>query len=264
MDLNVGNIEIIVHKKEETVFDFHNPGKDTDGFVLFTDGTVGFFQPGKPKLSAEKGDLILLRKGSEYRFRSEGPCAYVTAAFSFSEGSGSALTSLPVAVRASREVQRKILEAEGIWRTQRWDRPLAVRILLLEIYRELLQNTRTATRPSERIAERAKEFLRDHFRENVTSEEIAKHCGVSASHLRAVFGKETGISVTEFRNRLRIRAAKELLSSNLFSVRETAEALGYCDVYHFSRAFRQATGIPPAKYKNREKAASSPEAPSGA
>jgi len=252
MDLNIDGISIIIHKREPDGFHFHNREKESDGFVLFTDGEVHFTYRGKAPVLLKKGDLLLLRKGDEYRFSGSGPCAYVTAAFTFSPGSGEALDRLPARLSAPGEVHKKIMEAEAAWQTRRWDRPITARILLLEIYRELLRRTRTSAGPSEKILADAKEYLHLHFRENFSTEAIASHCGVSPSHLRSVFSKETGMSITEFRNLLRIHAAKEMLSSNLFTIRETAEELGYCDVYYFSKSFRIATGVSPARFRNRE------------
>lgn len=252
MDINIDAVKIIVKKTEDRDFDFHNEKKEDDGFVLFTEGSVRYFRPGHEPKTLCAGDLVLQRKGNEYRFFSRGPCAYVTAAFSFSEASESALNPLPDILRASGELQNKIAEAERTWQTQRWDRDISVRILLLEIYRELLRQTRTTAAPGERIAEGAKEYLHLHFRENFTTAQIARYCNVSEPHLRAVFKQETGMSVTEFRNLLRIRSAKEMLSSRLFTVKETAEALGYCDVFYFSKNFKQLAGISPAQFLHRE------------
>ena len=252
MDLNIDTIQIIIQKREPVEFHFHNLEKGKDGFVLFTEGSVRFLRRGREPELLNRGDLVLLRKGEEYRFSTDAPCAYVTAEFSFSPDCGKTLEQLPGRVAASRELQRKILEAETLWQARRWDHPIAARILLLEIYREILRQTCISSGPSEKIVSAAKDYLHSHFRENFSTAAIAAHCGVSLSHLRAVFGKETGMSITEFRNLLRIHAAKEMLSSNLFSVRETAEALGYCDVYYFSKSFRQATGSTPGQFKNRE------------
>lgn len=253
MDFNIGQIDIITRKRDPEGLRFRNGGKKTDGFVLFTEGGSTFSEKDSAPISVKKGDLILLREGDEYSFSGTEPCAYVTAAFSFLPGAEGALKRLPTLLSASEEVQKKILEAETAWQHQRWDRTVATRILLLEVYREIFRRTRSQAAPAERAVEKAKDFLRLHFRENFSTADVAAQCGVSPAYLRTLFAKETGMSITEFRDLLRIRAAKEMLSSDLFSVRETAEALGYCDVYYFSRSFRKATGISPARFRKGER-----------
>ena len=58
-----------------------------------------------------------------------------------------------------------------------------------------------------------------------------------------------GCSILEYRDRLRINAAREMLQSGFFSVGEVAAALGYCDVYHFSRVFTAHVHCPPGKFR---------------
>ncbi|MBO5222380.1 MAG: helix-turn-helix transcriptional regulator [Clostridia bacterium] len=252
MDINIEEIRVIIKKKERGEFYFRNRGKQEDGFVLFTEGRVQYTRKGHAPIFLKSGDLVLLKRGDEYEFFSSGPCTYITAAFFFSPDSEEAQSQLPPVLSAPKEVQNKIEEAEAVRQLRRWDHSIATRILLLETYRELLRRTRSGVGPAEKIVAAAKEYLHLHFKENFSTAQIAAHCGVSPSHLRAVFGKETGMSITEFRNLLRINTAKEMLTSNLFTVRQTAEALGYCDVYYFSKSFRQVTGIAPARFRNRE------------
>ena len=56
------------------------------------------------------------------------------------------------------------------------------------------------------------------------------------------------MTITQYRDNLRINVAKELLESGHFSVTEISIELGYCDIYHFSKIFKQIVGISPQKY----------------
>ena len=47
--------------------------------------------------------------------------------------------------------------------------------------------------------------------------------------------------------------AKEMLESRIFSPKEAAYALGYTDVYHFTKAFTAAVGVTPARYARGER-----------
>ena len=52
--------------------------------------------------------------------------------------------------------------------------------------------------------------------------------------------------------RERLMKARELLLHEELSITATAEACGYCDVYHFSREFRRAVGTSPSAWRRSE------------
>ena len=62
--------------------------------------------------------------------------------------------------------------------------------------------------------------------------------------------KQTGMTVLQYRDSLRIAAAKEMLESGYFTASEIASELGYCDVYHFSKSFANQVGLSPRKWLN--------------
>ena len=251
-DLNIEEIRIIIRKREKGVFDFSTPGRKEDGFVFFTDGDGTFFDGDRREYPVSAGTLVLLRKGEPYRFFCPPGCEYVTSACAFSPVSEETLKRLPRTAVCTPEETGRILETERLWQSQREDALLACRIGLLDLYRMLLSHAPfSAQDPARRIAARAAEYLHDHFRQPLSVGQIAAYCAVSPSHLRAVFRACTGSSLVEFRSRLRLEAAKQMLSSGLFSVKETAAELGYCDVSYFSKCFTRQVGVPPAQFARR-------------
>lgn len=74
---------------------------------------------------------------------------------------------------------------------------------------------------------------------------IARRLGVHEEQLRRRFTAATGRSPRAHLTRLRIEAARQLLAHGS-SVSDTATACGFADPFHFSKAFRVATGRPPS------------------
>jgi AraC-like DNA-binding protein len=64
-----------------------------------------------------------------------------------------------------------------------------------------------------------------------------------------IFVKEMGVPPTAYRENIRCEVAKGMLISDIFTVTEIAEELGYCDIYHFSKEFKKRTGCSPSTYK---------------
>jgi AraC family transcriptional regulator of arabinose operon len=82
-----------------------------------------------------------------------------------------------------------------------------------------------------------------------TLPELAKLAGLSTSRFRTVFRQVTGTSTVRYLNWLRINRARALLMEGDYTVTEAAEAVGFSDVYYFSRLFRKMTGTNPSTYR---------------
>ena len=69
-------------------------------------------------------------------------------------------------------------------------------------------------------------------------------------YIRRRFREETGLTATEYLNRMRVDRAMRLLSdgSARHSVHTIAGMCGFYDSKYFARVFRQVTGVSPAEY----------------
>jgi transcriptional regulator GlxA family with amidase domain len=77
--------------------------------------------------------------------------------------------------------------------------------------------------------------------------DIAATVHVSSSHLRHLFKRETGTSVTHYVRLLRLRRAKELLETSFLSVKEVMSAVGFNDFSHFVREYKATFGRTPSE-----------------
>ena len=78
-------------------------------------------------------------------------------------------------------------------------------------------------------------------------EELARFAGAGARTLERLFKRETGLSFSEWRNRLRLMEAVNHLSHGKSSV-EIAGLLGYRSASAFVAAFGRGFGVPPQSY----------------
>ena len=114
---------------------------------------------------------------------------------------------------------------------------------LLQQVKEVRSNE--ATRPI-RIA---KQYVMQHYREQITLEEVCEAIGFSVSYFSTMFKKETGEGFSKYLTRVRIEEAKDLLRETNMSVAEICEQVGYSDRKHFTSTFHKATGLNPAEYR---------------
>jgi len=83
--------------------------------------------------------------------------------------------------------------------------------------------------------------------------DISDALSVSPFHLCRVFRELTGIPIHRYRDRLRLRAALEMIADGDESVLDVALALGYSSEAHFSDSFRRAFGLRPGAFRRSMK-----------
>lgn len=130
-----------------------------------------------------------------------------------------------------------------------WCRSLAeLRRFMTERAGELFRLLSTGRREGQ-IIRRAKQYIREHLHEPLSLADIGREACVSVSYLSRLFREQTGGTFLEFLTGERIERAKELLSGPGVKVYEVAEQVGYGSWKHFSRTFKEATGLTPAEYR---------------
>jgi transcriptional regulator GlxA family with amidase domain len=74
---------------------------------------------------------------------------------------------------------------------------------------------------------------------------LARIAGASSRHLSRLFNEHAGMSITEYRNRLRVALARELLGHTRLDMEHVAERAGFASPRQLRRAWRQFYPTPP-------------------
>ena len=83
----------------------------------------------------------------------------------------------------------------------------------------------------------------------INPHQVAIEVGLSYENFRKLFNQRTGNPPGKFQLQRKIDRACVAIYHDSINFKELAEELGFCDVYHFSKAFRQTKGIPPSTYR---------------
>ncbi len=254
LSFDIHDITTITEKHEPAFFEFKNPCRMIDGFVLFTHGEAELSRYGEEAITVKKDDFIIFHQNDNYRFFAEKPCSYITCGFFMDFPSGNKIKALPRIVHLNKEQIQKIRALAEEWNMQKYDSAISCKIVIMSVYLDLFRMTASKELAgNDPAVNLAIDFLHANFKRNFKTEEVARHCSLSASYLRSRFSRSVGMTLTEYRDRLRIKAARELLAGGEFSVKETAAELGFCDVYHFSKFFTRYTTVTPAKFAKNPK-----------
>ena len=95
----------------------------------------------------------------------------------------------------------------------------------------------------------AVEYLREHFRDKISIENLAKVAGLSSRQFGRCFAEAYGISPQTFLIKMRVQAACELLRNSNDELADIAMSLGFYDQSSFTLQFRKHMGQTPRRYR---------------
>ena len=138
---------------------------------------------------------------------------------------------------------------------------LAVEGLVLELLVEVSRtNSAKLELPRPKWLGQARELIHESAGESLTLSSIAREIGVHPAHLARCFRVHYRQSVGDYIRQLRVeRAAKELSEGNA-TVAEIGVRAGFFDQSHFTRVFREHTGVTPGAFRAATRAQARPHA----
>ncbi len=101
------------------------------------------------------------------------------------------------------------------------------------------------------VMKKAIEFLEENYQRQITLAEVAGAVFVSPYYISRMFKRETGQTMTEYLNDMRIKNACTLLENVAYKVYQIGEMVGIPDAHYFSRLFKNSTGLTPSEYRNK-------------
>jgi len=128
------------------------------------------------------------------------------------------------------------------------------RLEQLSVFYGLLHKLSQASSPHYGILTPVLDYLNTHLMDpSLTNAVLAEKASISEIYLRKLFSARLGTTPRQYILNARIEKAKQLLIDTHQAVSNTAEQCGFSSLYHFSRCFRQKTGMTPTQYaqKNR-------------
>jgi two-component system response regulator YesN len=93
------------------------------------------------------------------------------------------------------------------------------------------------------------DFIKSHFGQQITLEDVAHNSHLSISRLSHIFKEQTGLTIVDYITKVRIEHAKELLISTNKNCTEICFDAGYNNQSYFTRTFKEVSGVTPRQFR---------------
>ena len=100
-------------------------------------------------------------------------------------------------------------------------------------------------------ARRVEALLAEHADGNIALSTLATECGISVRHFGRAFRQSTGTSPHRWLVERRVARAQQMLGDGIASIAAIAQACGFADQSHLTRAFIANVGASPARWRRR-------------
>ena len=106
---------------------------------------------------------------------------------------------------------------------------------------------------SSRECSLVRRYIDNHFKENLTLDQLAGLAHINKYYLSHTFRREFNISPINYLISRRIQESRFLLAETDHSLSQIAQILGFSSLSYFSQSFRRAEGVSPLEYRKQHR-----------
>ncbi len=94
-------------------------------------------------------------------------------------------------------------------------------------------------------------YIQLKYSDNLRIDDISNACGLNRSYLSRLFKGATGSSIQQYIVTYRMKTAAKLIKETTQSIQDISLAVGYSDIFTFSKAFKKYYKISPSDYRKQ-------------
>ena len=127
-----------------------------------------------------------------------------------------------------------------------------IRLLSFSVPEKEQASAESVQKPISKVSS-AIQFISDHYKNPMLSQkDIAEAAQANEKYLQRLFKAETGQTLHQYLENIRMEAAVAMLNSSNYNINEISEYIGYNDRRTFSEAFKRKFGYAPSRYREAE------------
>lgn len=127
--------------------------------------------------------------------------------------------------------------------------------LFILLIRQMTERKNPSVFPSKETMEShlsisIKNYVSERVFEIIKVSDVCTHYGYSKTYLCKVFKEQSGYTINEYVNKIKINKAKELIREHRLNFSEISSALAYDNPQYFTRVFKRVTSMTPTEFKD--------------
>lgn len=119
-------------------------------------------------------------------------------------------------------------------------------------YIKLVKNTNALHQQSP-YTFRCKQYIARHLNQSITLDELADECHLNRTYLSNHFHEMEGITIQDYIQKERVKAAENMLKFSDYSISEIANYLQFHNQSYFGEVFKKHTEMSPGAYRKKYK-----------
>lgn len=164
-------------------------------------------------------------------------------------------------IKLPEELLQKIISTTEMLKQNSFGKEIAIKNLIYDISLHVLNTKQYAPLPDfenmpdeKRSIDRGIQYIKTHYKENITMEDLLNSTNYSKSHFIRLFKNTTGMNYTDYLNRFRVeKACRDLIYSSK-NVTQIATENGFNNIQYFSKIFKKYMNCTPKQYQKQWKA----------
>lgn len=234
----------------------YTTGRGAYGLVFCISGSATYKFKSGEVMNAKEGDLLLLGKNTAYRILLPKPFKHYTVNFDIHEEDSVLPMSkdgyykiTPNSFDEYNRAFKELTKSRELTADELRDMSMIGRLYGIFGMMAKDEEQRSFESYEYRRLLPAKSYIEQNFSGSITLDTLARLANMSVTNFRREWKRIMKSTPLEYRDVLRFKKAKELLSGGFKPVVEIAAECGFCNPSYFVRSFKKYTGLTPCEYR---------------
>lgn len=214
------------------------------GISFCIDGQITYTHNGN-KIISDKNHAVIFPQGETYTIHGDKTGTFPVINFRCTDMLCNTIIAIPIQNNEAYITDYEKLRSLSLFENNRAE--------MMSILYHILHRLSTQSSPCQVIMPAIKYLESNYMNPNLTNAELAKQCKISEVYFRRIFTGYYNMTPKQFLIDIRINKAKQLLSEGALKINSIAAECGFSNQYHFSRVFKEKTGLTPTEYMKQNR-----------